>query len=380
MQVQVLLAERLDDRRTITELRKAAHTHAAGQAARWALIGEPSTTNAASQTRPSGKSDEATDVGCRTDDGAYMKLQVQCEALSIKCQELETLNSDMSTFVQTLNTALEDQAREIDGLKQDRKLSFAVGRLPGHLPGCRSCAARDALIADLRKDELDQAKCNEERKRAQKLLEESKARCDDLQRELTEWREKAERMGKQLLENESALTSRNQVSTSLQDEADAARKALSDSEERLAAENTRVKELQGKVRSLENDFAAIQVLLNAKNAEIAELESMIEKQKQDARFERQLSAMSEELNKERCDHLELKRQVLKSDEDLRQKDGELREAREQLLKMGNHAEVLAADVERLCASLQVEHFRRFLACDHTRRMQFGTCLDCMLKA
>lgn len=368
MKVQVLLAERLDDRRTITELRK--REFAAGQPSGWACSGRPS-TNAPSQTSPATSPDDAVDIGRSADADVHMRLIVQCEALSIKCRELEALNSDMSTFVQTLNTALEDKAREIDGLKQDRKLSFAVGRLPGHLPGCRSCAARDALIADLREEVSDRAKDKEDRRKTQKLLEVSEAKCDNLQRELEQWCKTAELSGRQLLESESALTARNEQYTCLLDEVGAARKGFSDSEERLAAEQTRVKELQGKVRSLENDFAASQVLLNAKNAEIAELESVIEKEKRHGSFEIQLSLATEELDRERRGHIELREHIDKTNEVLRQKEEELRQAREQVSTLDKHADALAADVERLYTSLQVWR------CLTARRVQLECVLACL---
>ena len=121
MKVQVLLAERLDDRRTITELRK--REFAAGQPSGWACSGRPS-TNAPSQTSPATSPDDAVDIGRSADADVHMRLIVQCEALSIKCRELEALNSDMSTFVQTLNTALEDKAREWD---RECFLAFEIG-------------------------------------------------------------------------------------------------------------------------------------------------------------------------------------------------------------------------------------------------------------
>ena len=89
-------------------------------------------------------------------------LQAQCEALQIKCRELEALNSDMEDCIRSLSATLQAKEHYIDRLKQDHALSYAVGRLPGHLPGCRSCAARDALIWDLRQELSESKQCKQE--------------------------------------------------------------------------------------------------------------------------------------------------------------------------------------------------------------------------
>jgi hypothetical protein len=88
--------------------------------------------------------------------------QAQCEALQIKCRELEALNADMEDCICSLSTTLQAKEHDIDRLKQDHALSYAVGRLPGHLPGCRSCAARDALIWDLRQELSESKQCKQE--------------------------------------------------------------------------------------------------------------------------------------------------------------------------------------------------------------------------
>jgi len=41
----------------------------------------------------------------------------------------------MQDYIHTLNVALQARQREIEQLKQDHAMYFAVGRLPGHLPG-----------------------------------------------------------------------------------------------------------------------------------------------------------------------------------------------------------------------------------------------------
>ena len=89
-------------------------------------------------------------------------LQAQCEALQIKCRELEALNSDMEDCIRSLSATLQAKEHYIDRLKQDHALSYAVGRLPGHIPGCRSCAARDALIWDLRQELSESKQCKQE--------------------------------------------------------------------------------------------------------------------------------------------------------------------------------------------------------------------------
>ena len=64
-----------------------------------------------------------------------------------RCRELEALNADMEDCVRSLSTALLVREREIDSLKQDHALSFAVGRLPGHLPGRAQRASPTRMYA-----------------------------------------------------------------------------------------------------------------------------------------------------------------------------------------------------------------------------------------
>lgn len=332
-QVQVLMAERLDDRRTILGLRQLQAGDGDG----------PSTA-----TRDCGAGTQGA--------GDSERLLVQCNALQIKCQELERLNSDMSSFVQTMSTALENKMREVDGLKQDRSLSYAIGRLPGHLPGCRNCAARDALIADLREEVADRSMGKKEIMQTLKVLEETEAKNAQLTRDVDQWHDKADLKDKQLLEQETSSSAANELRCRLQHELDdalASCKKLSETEEKLAAEQTRVKELQGKVRSLENDFTACQVLQQAKNAEIAELEQIIAKRAKEECVVDQLKTVSNELDEERHAHLELKQLSCKTDEEMRRKDAELLQARERGSTLEKHAEGLAADVERLFTCLQV---------------------------
>jgi hypothetical protein len=337
--VQVLMAERLDDRRTILELRRAGGPQRQ-------LPGD--CDGPATATRDYGAGTQGA--------GDSERLHMQCKALQIKCVELERLNSDMSTFVQTLSTALEIKMREIDELKQDRSLSYAIGRLPGHLPGCRSCAARDALIDDLREEVAGRSKGKKELMPMQKVLEETEAKNMQLTRDIDQWREKADLRGKQLSDLESSSSAAKELHSRLQHELDnalASCKKLSETEDRLAAEQTRVKELQGKVRSLQNDFTACQVLQQAKNAEISELEQIIAKRGKDECVVDQLKTVSNELDKERHAHLELKQLFCNADEEMRRKDAELLQARERGSTLEKHAEALAADVERLFACLQV---------------------------
>ena len=139
--------------------------------------------------------------------------------------------------------------REVDGLKQDRSLSYAIGRLPGHLPGCRNCAARDALIADLREEVADRSMGKKEIMQTLKVLEETEAKNAQLTRDVDQWHDKADLKDKQLLEQETSSSAANELRCRLQHELDdalASCKKLSETEEKLSAEQTRVKELQGK--------------------------------------------------------------------------------------------------------------------------------------
>ena len=222
-QVQALLAARLLDRRTIRELREAAggsrdeHTqrprspametrtsrnpargappHTAhrltshkrlGMTAAELVLSSPSSIGSSSSLSSSaweGQGRQALESNLSTGGVRLKAPQMECEALRVKCGELEALNADMEAHLQNLTSLLQARAREIQTLKDNHALCFAVGRLPGHIPGCRSCAARDALIGDLR-HELAHRPCKQDLERAQTLCDETEAARMSLAREL----------------------------------------------------------------------------------------------------------------------------------------------------------------------------------------------------
>ena len=186
----------------------------------------------------------------------------QCEALRTKCEDLEALNTDMQAHVQKLTGMLQARELEIEKLKENHALSFAVGRLPGHLPGCRSCAARDALINDLRQEVSRTREYSRELQRTQEQLNEVKDARRALTEDLAKCRAQASQADLQQREHESRLAEQlkanellNKMNINLQqDEADYLKehaRILAEKESMLAAAHHRERLILQKLKILE---------------------------------------------------------------------------------------------------------------------------------
>ena len=416
-QVQALLAARLLDRRTIRELREAAggsrdeHTqrprspametrtsrnpargappHTAhrltshkrlGMTAAELVLSSPSSIGSSSSLSSSaweGQGRQALESNLSTGGVRLKAPQMECEALRVKCGELEALNADMEAHLQNLTSLLQARAREIQTLKDNHALCFAVGRLPGHIPGCRSCAARDALIGDLR-HELAHRPCKQDLERAQTLCDETEAARMSLARELDMCRKEVV----QQMEEVVRLKEAAQPEQTSAGEAPFEAKRLQRWEQ-LSEHQSRNMMAQALLPEEHNNEVLIEQTLQDGQKAFVQVQTASEGGKiqgvahracvqakckvllaQGQSLALRLHADLLELREDvKLLHLELEREIMFQTKSSQGKDVEryqrqLQEECERTLTLEKHAEALAADVKRLRQHLQtqgVEH-------------------------
>ena len=416
-QVQALLAARLLDRRTIRELREAAggsrdeHTqrprspametrtsrnpargappHTAhrltshkrlGMTAAELVLSSPSSIGSSSSLSSSaweGQGRQALESNLSTGGVRLKAPQMECEALRVKCGELEALNADMEAHLQNLTSLLQARAREIQTLKDNHALCFAVGRLPGHIPGCRSCAARDALIGDLR-HELAHRPCKQDLERAQTLCDETEAARMSLARELDMCRKEVV----QQMEEVVRLKEAAQPEQTSAGEAPFEAKRLQRWEQ-LSEHQSRNLMAQALLPEEHNNEVLIEQTLQDGQKAFVQVQTASEGGKiqgvahracvqakckvllaQGQSLALRLHADLLELREDvKLLHLELEREIMFQTKSSQGKDVEryqqqLQEECERTLTLEKHAEALAADVKRLRQHLQtqgVEH-------------------------
>ena len=416
-QVQALLAARLLDRRTIRELREAAggsrdeHTqrprspametrtsrnpargappHTAhrltshkrlGMTAAELVLSSPSSIGSSSSLSSSaweGQGRQALESNLSTGGVRLKAPQMECEALRVKCGELEALNADMEAHLQNLTSLLQARAREIQTLKDNHALCFAVGRLPGHIPGCRSCAARDALIGDLR-HQLAHRPCKQDLERAQTLCDETEAARMSLARELDMCRKEVV----QQMEEVVRLKEAAQPEQTSAGEAPFEAKRLQRWEQ-LSEHQSRNMMAQALLPEEHNNEVLIEQTLQDGQKAFVQVQTASEDGKiqgvahracvqakckvllaQGQSLALRLHADLLELREDvKLLHLELEREIMFQTKSSQGKDVEryqrqLQEECERTLTLEKHAEALAADVKRLRQHLQtqgVEH-------------------------